>query len=238
MTQKKSVALHVAALLAGIALIALLGALVSIGRVLSASIVYVWASIIVMYSSFFCPFILSLIPLKDDTNKKHQLTMVWLGILIFVGLSIGITVCVAFKIFQIGIAVVVECVLAFLLAVDIYVCYFAEHRQSSEPVDEKALLLIRQIRSSMETLCLKASSLTATYEAEKKQIAAFKDTAQQMNLVDDIAAVKFEQAILTGITAVSSACDTTLAGGDSAELKKQLAALDSVIKQRMAMQKK
>lgn len=163
--------------------------------------------------------------------------MVWLGALVFIVMGAGISVVVALKIFQISIAIVVEVVLAGLFGIDLYLSYFAPIHFSEEDTqeDEQAFALIKQIRISMQTLTLKASSLNANYTVEKSQLFSFSEAVDSLSAVEDIAVVKMEQDILAKVTAVSSACDSVLAGGDGTEFKKQIASLEVLIKQRATL---
>jgi hypothetical protein len=211
--------------------------LIDYGKVLDQFQIYMWVSIGVMYVIFFCPFFFSHITVKNLNGKIPSLTMVWLGEIVFLVISIGITISVCFHVLQVSIAIGIELILFFLLLADIYFGYFANsHVQSVEQNETQSLGLIKQIRVALDSVNLKVPSLNDSYAAEKKQIAFLAEEVHYISPVDNITeSAKLELDILGKITAVSSACDATLSGGDGAELRKQIAALDLLIKQRKLM---
>lgn len=107
--------------------------------------------------------------------------------------------------------------------------WFAKKKSTTK---QKEPSLLSQIGSSMELLLLKAGSLTGNAINEKNRIVALSETAAKLRPLEEIAAVKFEQDILGRITAVSSACDTVLAGKDTDDLNHAIDALAHIIGQR------
>jgi len=166
MTEKKSIFIKSLLFILGLGIIALAWYLFTKGEKLTDEQLYLWISIAVMYVIFFCPFFFSEIHVKNVSGKIPSLTMVWLGVAVLIAISIGMTICVAFCVVQIRIAIVTECVLVFLFAIDSYFGYFANsHVQNVEQQETQALSLIKQIRSSLDLLSLKAGSLNETYAA-------------------------------------------------------------------------
>lgn len=233
MTEKKSLFIKSLLFVVGLGIIALAWYLFTGAEQLTQEQEYIWISIAMMYVIFFCPFFFSEINTKNVSGIIPSLTMVWLGVIVLITISIGMTVCVAFHVVQIRIAIVTECVLVFLFAIDSYFGYFANsHVQNVEQQEAQALSLIKQMRSSLDLLVLKSSSLNETYAAEKKQIASLAEDVRYISPVDNAGAVKLEQDILGAITVASAACDSTLAGSAGVDLKKQITALETIIKQR------
>ena len=95
----------------------------------------------------------------------------------------------------------------------------AEKNQSTIPT------LLEQIITSMALLAQKASSLNDSWAEEKEKIIETSQEVRHLQKSDGITAAKFEQDILGKITALSSACDSAIAGNKDAEVKKMLASL-------------
>ena len=95
--------------------------------------------------------------------------------------------------------------------------------------------LVGDIQSSISNFALKTTALNNSYEAEKAVVSSLVEDVNALLPLENINAVKFEQDILIKLTEVSSACDSLLSTGRSDEFKKQLASLETLIKQRKAM---
>ncbi len=95
--------------------------------------------------------------------------------------------------------------------------------------------LVGDIQSSIGNFALKTTSLNNSYEAEKAVVSNLVEEANALCPLDNINAVKFEQDILIKLTEVSSACDVLLSTGRADEFKKQLASLESLMRQRKSM---
>ena len=86
---------------------------------------YLWASIAGMYLVLWCPHFINFVPVKNESKKNRSILTVVLGTAIFLLISISISVAVVYKVFQILIAAVVEVVLLFLYALNVYYSYLA-----------------------------------------------------------------------------------------------------------------
>lgn len=95
--------------------------------------------------------------------------------------------------------------------------------------------LLEQIVTSMRLLFEKSGTLNDSWKEEKEQIASLLEEVEHMEDAEGILAAKFEQDILGKITALSSACDSAIAGKPDADVKKALAALLSAVSQRKAV---
>jgi len=102
---------------------------------------------------------------------------------------------------------------------------------------ESSASAVKQICDLMETLSFKSSSLNSSNEDILQQVNSVMKIVKEIKPLNDIAAAKFEQDIFCKITAVSSLCDSVIAGNDSADLKKQLSSLEFLLKQRASMSK-
>ncbi|MGN0728993.1 hypothetical protein [Treponema sp.] len=95
--------------------------------------------------------------------------------------------------------------------------------------------LLDRIHISMELLVQKSENLNSQFNEEKKQIEELALEAGKIVSSDEIFSAKLEQDILGNITAVSSACDSALSGGNNSAVKEALASLKTVISQRIAL---
>ena len=237
MHSKKSKIISSIVFVLGLVLIILVSLLINQFSKISNEKVYLWASIAGMYLVLWCPHFINFIPVKNESKKNRSILTVVLGTVIFLIISIGITVSVVFNVFQILIAIVVEVVLLFLYALNVYYSYISPtHSTNADEKSKEANSLIMQIKTSIDAMKMKASTLGTEYNSEKDKLNSFVQTISNFTMVDDIAAAKLEQEILQQITLVSSACDKILSGSASKDFDKELAALDKKISQRIALE--
>ncbi|MFA6938315.1 MAG: hypothetical protein WCQ67_08800 [Treponema sp.] len=194
---------------------------------------FMWANIVVMYLVFFCPFFFSNVHTDNVDKKTPSLVTVWLGDIIFIIVALGLTIAIMNDVLQIRTAIIIEAILVFLFAIDIYFGYFGNTKIQEVGAHETQMLsAIKDIRSSMELLILKSSSLSSAYDDEKKKIASISEDARYLSPVENTNAVSLEQNMLGKITALSSACDSIASGSDGSDFKTQLSSLDMLMKQR------
>ena len=89
----------------------------------------------------------------------------------------------------------------------------------------------------MDLLAQKSSSLNDSWSEEKGKIVSAAEEVRHLQRSDGITAAKFEQDILGKITALSSACDSAIAGNKDSEVKKQLTSLLLSLSQRKSVDK-
>ncbi len=108
--------------------------------------------------------------------------------------------------------------------------------KKNKDTNKNSKSLIEQISSSMNLLLLKAGNLNQQFEEEKSLIQKISDDSKKIVPITEILGVKFEQEILVSLTKASFSCDNVLAGSNSKQLKKSLLTLESLIRERLALQ--
>jgi hypothetical protein len=236
MTKKKSIILKSIFFVLGLGVIALVYYLYTGAKKLVDEQTYFWISVVFMYLVLYCPLIFSEIPVKQHNGKKPSVIMVWLGAIVLVVISVGMSIAVIYHLVQISICIGIECVLAFLFIVDAYFGYFAiPNTANGDSQTDKAFAYIKQIQKSLNQLLLKSQSLNEKYTDERNMLKSLSDLVKDLLPVESATAMKAEQDILFALTTASSACDATLAGKDSADFKKSILSLETLIKQRKNM---
>ena len=141
---------------------------------------------------------------------------------------------VGFGYVSIKIAVVIECVLLFFLAITVFVSLLsAAHIHTAVKAGDQLLSSVKELRSEGSMLALKADTLSSAYDAEKKRIKAVTENLAYISPVHNDTAARIERDMLKSIAALNDACDTVHEGSDGAALRKQLAALELLLKQRL-----
>src|SRR5574344_1469056 len=120
MHSKKSKIISSIVFVLGLVLIILVSLFINIFSKMSNEKAYLWASIAGMYLVLWCPHFINFVPFKNESKKNRSILTVVLGTAIFLLISISISVAVIYKVFQILIAAVVEVVLLFLYALNVY----------------------------------------------------------------------------------------------------------------------
>ncbi|MCK9171035.1 MAG: hypothetical protein M0P01_11540 [Treponema sp.] len=236
MTQKQSVILKSLLFVAGLGVIVLAFFLFNNTTALRDAEWYMWISIVIMYLVFFCPFFLTRIHTENTAEKMPSLTMIWFGVVFFIIVSTAVTVVVVLLLVPVRVAVIVECVLAFLFAINVYFGYFASsHVHYVEQTETQMLSSIKEIRAAMDLLVAKSSALNDGYSAEREKLSCLAEDVKYLSPVQTGSAVDLEQEILEKINVVGDACGMVLDGSDGLELRKQLTALDMLIRQRKLM---
>ncbi len=130
-------------------------------------------------------------------------------------------------------ALIVSLILILILATLLTVSHALEKKAKSDrKKNDESASLISQLVSSAGKLSLKASTMNDSFAEEKKVIEKIESQIKSMQMVKDVNASKAEQDILVKLTSVSFSIDGIIAGSDSAEFKKQLAALETAVRQR------
>ncbi len=108
--------------------------------------------------------------------------------------------------------------------------------KKNNDLNKNSKSLLEQISSSMNLLLLKSGNLNQQFEEEKLLLQKISDDSKKIVPVNEILGAKFEQEILVSLTKTSFACDNVLAGSNSKQLKKTLLNLESLVRERLALQ--
>ena len=239
MTKKQSVIFKLIILLVGIGVIGLAYYLFGPkGEEVTAIQQYLWINIFILYVVLFTPMVFSTISSNNVSSKIPNLTLGIGSIVGFEILNIIFTVLVYKEKVSLKAAILIEAISFFVLLIMLYLTYFASgHIAQTEKEVEQSLSLIKNIRSSMQLLSLKADSMGPAYAADAKTIKALEEEVRWMAPQNTTASVALEGQIMGKIDAVSTAIDAIQTGADNLNFKSQLTNLDTLIKQRKMLVK-
>jgi hypothetical protein len=233
MTKKSSFYFRSILFVMGIFIIALAYNLTRGENTPAAPDAFMWASIAVMYLVLFCPFLFSAVSIKNFSRKIPSLVMVWIGIFLYIPLSIIIIFLVKNSIFSLNTALIVQAVLLFFLVLNIYFGYFASSHavQVAESETEKKLYLT-EIKSKAASLTFKASDLPAAYEQIRKELTQTADDIRYISPVDGGNGMELELQILTSLDSLIQDCDSVSQGGRPIYLEDDTKKLRRLVKER------
>ena len=218
----------------GLGIIGLMYLLFVTGKELPPERTYMWISFFIEYAVFFLPITLYGITLKDFDKNMPAIIMIARGTATYSLISFALSLAVGFGYVSIKIAVVIECVLLFFLAITVFVSLLsAAHIHTAVKAGDQLLSSVKELRSEGSMLALKADTLSSAYDAEKKRIKAVTENLAYISPVHNDTAARIERDMLKSIAALNDACDTVNEGSDGAALRKQLAALELLLKQRL-----
>ena len=193
MTEKQSNLFRIILFAAGLGIM-LLAFFLFRSPVMAAVEIFMWINIAVCYLVFFIPFFFGAIHLKGLAAATSSYVIIWISDLIFVVCAVSFCVLVPLKLVEIRLAVLTEAVLFFVAIILVYFAVFTgSHIKSVKQNETHAMASIKQIRSSMETLSFKATSLGDGYGEEKKTLEALTEEVKYISPVKDIMGAKFEQ---------------------------------------------
>ncbi|MCQ2576238.1 MAG: hypothetical protein MJ162_05785 [Treponema sp.] len=194
---------------------------------------YIWINITVLYIVLFIPAVFSTISSANVASKIPNLTLGISALIGFEILNIALTVAVGKEVLAVRIGILIEAISFFILLIVLYIVYFASsHIASTEAKVEQSLSLIKNIRSSMQILAMKADSMGPAFAEDIKKIKALEEEVRWMAPVNAPMAIALEGQIMGKIDGVSAAIDAIAGGSDAASFKTQLVNLDSLVKQR------
>lgn len=234
MTKNQSLLFRVLIFLAGAGIVAL-AFLISRGdRELTAIDGFIWTSIGLMYLIFFFPFFFSVIRTGNFSGKIPMLPLVWLGILLYIAASIGVIVLlVVANILSLNIAIIIQALLLFLFAINVYFACFASSHAVRVIADEAGKQqYINQLKSKAQSLLLSVNRLPAEYEKPQKILQQSIDDIRYISPVDGGAGSDLELRILQSLNTFAEICDGVSAGAHPASLDHEAEKLQMLVKER------
>jgi hypothetical protein len=216
---------------AGIVLLAFF--LFNRGRELSGSDIFTWVSIGVMYLVFFTPFFFSAINIGNFSGKIPSLAIVWLGIFVYIPLSIGIIALLRFFNFSLTAALILQSIALFAFLVVVYFGYFASAHAgnvAAEEADKRQYLT--EMKNRVASLALKAGSLSSEHEEVQKLIKRSADEIRYFSPVDRNKSTETDLEILSVIGNLIELCDTASENGHPASFEEKAKKLQTLVKER------
>jgi low affinity Fe/Cu permease len=234
MTRNQSLLFKCLLFLAGAGIIVLAFFLFKGERELNGKDAFVWTSIGLMYLALSLPFFFSGISIKNFSGKIPSLTMVWLGIFLYIGSSIGvILLLVTAKIITINVAIIIQAVLVFLFAIDVYIAYFASsHVQKVATQEAGKQQYINQLKSKAQVLLLSVDKLPAEYEKARKILKQAIEEIRYISPVDSGAGDELELRIIQSLNIISEICGGVTTGAGTVSLDSEAERLNMLVKER------
>ncbi|MDR2094787.1 MAG: hypothetical protein LBP76_04630 [Treponema sp.] len=233
MTKNSSFFFKTLLFVTGIFIIALAYNLIQGGHEPYAGDAFMWASIVVMYLVLFCPFLFSAITVKNFSGKIPSLTAVWTGIFLYIPLSIVVIFLLKNFILSINAALIVQAVLLFLYALNIYFGYFASSHavQVAEDEAEKKMYLT-EIKSKAASLALKAGALPPEYEQIRKELKQTAEDIRYISPVDGGKGMELELQIVSSLDLLIQYCGAASQGSRHIYFEEETKKLRTIVKER------
>jgi len=234
MNKNQSLLFKILLFFAGIGIIILAFFLLKGGRELTGTDAFVWISIGVMYFVFFVPFFFSAINIGNFTKKIPAISMVWLGIFLYIAASIAVIVLLTkTEILTINMAVIIQSVLFFIFLINVFIAYFAgSHVGSVAAQEAKKQQCLVNIKSKTQVLQLSVNKLPAEYENTQKILKQAFDDIRYTYPVDGGAGDELELKILRSLDTVSELLGGIQSGAHPTTLEKEALNLQTFVKER------
>ena len=234
MTRNQSLLFRLFLFLAGAGIIFLAFFVTRGDRELSRIDAFVWASIGLMYLIFFVPFFFSAISIGNFSGKIPSLTLVWTGVLLYIAVSVAvILLLVIANVIGFNAAIIIQAVLVFLFAINVYLAYFASsHARIVVAQETGKQQYINQIKSKAQSLLLSVNRLSAEYGNAQKTLKQTIEDIKFIYPVDGGAGNDLELRILQSLNTISEYCDNIQTGAHTAALESEAENLRMLVKER------
>jgi hypothetical protein len=233
MTRSQALFYRILLFLAGAGIIVLTFFLTKGDRELDRTDAFIWASIGLMYLVFFLPFFFSAINIANFSGKIPVLSMVWIGILIYMAVSVVIILLLKITGFSLNAAIIIQAILLFLFLVDVYFAYFASSHINNVAAEETGKQqYISQIKPKAQVLALSVNGFPAEYEAAQKILKQTLEEIKYIYPVNGSAGSDLEQKILRSLDMISELAGGIRSGAHPVALEGEAVNLQMLVKER------
>jgi hypothetical protein len=203
------------------------------GRELTQKDGFIWVSIAVMYIVVFLPFFFSSIRIGNFSEKIPSLAMVWLGGFLYIPASIIVIVLLVKVSIPINTAIIIQAVLVFFFAIDIYLGYFANFHTVSVAREESSMMRhLTKIKSKALSLSLAAGELSPKYEDTRKILKQALDDIKYITPVQNDAGTDLETRIISALDSISDSCAFMMEGVFTSTFEDDVNELQALVKER------
>jgi hypothetical protein len=217
----------------GAAIVFLIFKLSGGGQPLTQSDTFMWISIALMYLVVFLPFFFSAIQIGNFSGKIPSLVMVWTGIFLYIPVSIVVIVLLKTETIPFNTALIVQAVLVFLFAIDIYFGYFANLQVHSVAREEAGLRqYLTEIKAKALSLALTVDRLPPQYEKVQKTVKQALDDIKYITPVQNNRGTDTEIKIVSVLDSIKTLCETASEGAYPASLEAEADRLRALVKER------
>ncbi|MDR0639909.1 MAG: hypothetical protein LBG27_13600 [Spirochaetaceae bacterium] len=231
MTRNQSLAFRAILFALGAGVVVLAFFLVTDGRAPTQADGFMWVSVALAYLVCSLPFFFSAFRTDRFSDKIPSLALVWLGVFIYVPLSIGIIVLLKTALFSFNAAVIAQAIFVFAFAVNVYFGYFANSHVRSVASEEAGL------REQLSEIKQKAALLSLAVDQggfEKAQVSLRQalDDIKYLSPVRGDAAKKSEAAIIMALDSVKQLCDAIAEGAHPSNFERDAERLLTLVRVR------
>jgi hypothetical protein len=203
------------------------------GQELTQNDKFMWISIAAMYLVLFLPFFFSVIRIGNFSFKIPSLAMVWTGIFFYILASIAVIFLLKKGSISFNAAVIVQAILVFIFAIDIYFGYFANfHIQNVAREEEGLRQYLAEIKAKAASLSLAAQRLPSGYEQIQKCLIRALEDIKYLTPVQNNLGTGEEIKILSAIDSIKLLCETTAEGAHPVPLEAEVNKLQMLVKER------
>jgi len=214
MTKNQSLIFKAILFLAGAGIVVLALFLTRSGEGVKDKDVFIWVSIGLMYLIFFVPFFFSSISIGGFSVKIPRWTMIWLGSILYIAASVVVIIVLSKQILPFNIAIIIQAVLLFLFAINVYFGYYASSHISAVNMEEHSKKqLLDDIKAKAKTVSLLISGLPEEYESTQCLLAAVFEDIRYLSPVDKGAGRELEQKINAHLDTLAQLCGSAGEGG-------------------------
>jgi hypothetical protein len=194
---------------------------------------FMWISIAVMYLVVFLPFFFSSIRIGNFSVKIPSLAMVWTGVFLYVPASVVVIVLLRNGIISFNTALIIQAVLVFLFALDVYFGYFANFHIGSVEREEASLRqYLTEIKSKALSLALASGGLSAEYGKVQNTLKQALDDIKYITPVQNNAGTDIEIKIISALDSIKLLCGTISEGAHPSSFESEINKLQMLVKER------
>jgi hypothetical protein len=186
-----------------------------------------------MYLVFFVPLFFSAINTGNFSVKIPSITIIGLGIFVYIPVSIVIIALLRFSIISLNAALVLQSIAIFALLLYIYLgCFASSHAGGVAAEEANKLYALTEIKNKSALLALKAGSLPDEYEEIRKLIKKSADDIRYLFPAGQNKSTETDTKILDVIEKLNEICDTVSGGGHPSSFEQEAKKLQALIAER------
>jgi hypothetical protein len=186
-----------------------------------------------MYVVLFLPLFFSAIRVGNFSGKIPSLTVVWWGIFLYLLISFAVIAALRNELVSFNAALIIQAIAVFLLAVSVYMGYFANSHVQGVAREEAALRqYLSEIKTKAALLALPVNALPAEYEKIQKILRQAADDIKYISPVQNNAGTDIETRIISSLDGVKSLCESVAEGGRPASFEADAEKLLRLVKER------
>jgi hypothetical protein len=194
---------------------------------------FMWISIALMYLVIFVPFFLSAIKIENFSGKIPSLVMVWTGVFVYVPASIAVIILIKTGILAFNVSIILQSILIFVFAVNIYFGYFANFHLRGVNLEESSLrVYLTEIKAKAASLSLAAGRLPSQYGEIQKTLNRSLDDIKYISPLRNGMGNEGESRILASLEEIRARCETAAQGGTPADFENKANELRILVNER------